>query len=174
MGKPKIQDIRGMIMIEKMIRIADTAKNIYKNEPLSYICIGVVESHGKYYVEVEATPICNEHLECWEIIQIDKFEVDTAVKLIHRIKFNSENVIYNDNGIEFYVKDSPKLRAIESAINDLKDSSFYKELHHEDGCSYSCILKNTKNAIKDLERYVNTHSNVSCYFDEGIYHIYMR
>ena len=163
------------MIVGKMIRIVETARNIYKKEPLSYIRVTASQdNHGeKWYAEVEAMSIDKEFLDCWDIVRLTPSEVEPAIKIIKMINFGNERVHYLDNGVELYVRSSPRVEKIEESIRALKNANFYKELHQEDGCVYSCILKDTKKAKKELKQFLNVYSNVECHYEYGIYGLYM-
>ena len=163
------------MIVGKMIRIVETARNIYKKEPLSYIRVTASQDHHgeKWYAEVEAMSIDKEFLDCWDIVRLTPSEVEPAIKIIKMINFGNERVHYLDNGVELYVRSSPRVEKIEESIRALKNANFYKELHQEDGCVYSCILKDTEKAKKELKQFLNAYPNVECHYEYGIYELYM-
>lgn len=161
------------MIVGKMIRIVEVARSIYKDEPLQYIRVSVNQDHGKWYVEVEAMSINKEFLDCWEIVQLKPSEVEPAIKIIKRINFGNERVDYLDNGVELYVRSSPRVEKIAESIRALNNANFYKELHQEEGCVYSCILKDTQKAKKELKQFLNAYPHVECHYEYGIYKLYM-
>lgn len=161
------------MIVGKMIRIVETARNIYKKEPLSYIRVTASQDHKKWYAEVEAMSIDKEFIDCWDIVSLTPSEVEPAIKIIKMINFGNERVHYLDNGVELDVRSSPRVEKIEESISALKNANFYKELHQEDGCVYSCILKDTKKAKKELKQFLNDYPNVECHYEYGIYGLYM-
>lgn len=163
------------MIVGKMIRIVEVARSIYKEEPLRYIRVSVhKDCHGKeWYAELESMSIDKEFLDCWELVSLTPNEVEPAIKIIKRINFGNERVTYLDNGVELYVRSSPRVEKIEESIRALRNADFYKELHQEDGCVYSCILKDTEKAKRELRQFLNSYSNVECHYEYGIYELYM-
>ena len=162
------------MIVAKMLKIADTAKNIWKKEALQFMRITAHKgTNDKWYAEVEAMSIDSEFFDSWELVSLTPIEVESAVRLIRRINFKGENVQYIDGGVEFWVKSSPKVEKIKESIRALYNEEFYSELHQENGCVYSFIIKKTKKAQKELKRYLKSYPNVSCYFEDGIYELYM-
>ena len=62
---------------------------------------------------------------------------------------------------------------IEESIFALRSADFYSELHQEEGCVYSCILKEDSSAINDLNEFLVNYRNVECHLEDGIYMLYM-
>ena len=163
------------MIVSKMIRIVEVARYIYKKEALSYIRVTVSPDHHgkKIYAEVEGMYIDREHMDCWEIVQLKPSEVEPAIQIIKMINFGNERVHYLEDGVEVYVRSSPRVEQIEDSIRALNKASFYKELHQEEGCVYSCILKDTKKAQKELKKFLKDFPNVRCYYEYGIHSLYM-
>ena len=163
------------MIVSKMIRIVETARSIWKKEPLQYIRVTVHQDYHQkqWYAEVEGMSIDSEFLDSWELVDLTPKEVEPAIKIIQRINFKGERVSYLDNGIELYVKSSPRVEKIKESIRALSRAEFYSELHQEDGCVYSFILKKTQKAQKELKRFLKSYPNVSCYLEDGIYELYM-
>lgn len=164
------------MVVSKMIRIVEVARDIWKKEPLQYIRVTVHQDHHQkqWYAEVEGMGIDSEFLDCWELVDLAPSEVEPAIKIIQRINFKGERVSYLDNGVELWVKSSPRVEKIRESISALRRADFYSEMHQEDECcSYSFILKNTEKAKNELRKFLKTYQNVSCYFEDGIYKLYM-
>lgn len=164
-----------MAIVKKMIPIVSTARSIYKTEALSYIRVTVnySESLKSNYVEVESMGVDSEFLDSWQFVKITPSEVESAIKIVQMINFKGERVSYLSNGIELYVRRSPRIRQVEESIYALRCADFYSELHQEESCSYSVILKDTQKAQKELKAFLKKYDNVSCYYEYGIYSLYM-
>lgn len=152
-------------IVEAMIYIAGTAKNIYKQELLKEIRICI----QGLYVEVESLGLDTDFYDSWEMIKCDNpVELDIARELIHRIKFGSERVLHYSDEVIVYIQDNPHIRRVEEAIDVLKSADFYSEMHQEDE-GYSFILKD-KNGMR---KYFDEFGDVaSCYLEDGIYEVY--
>lgn len=161
------------MIVTKMINIVDTARSIWKKEPLQYISVTVTQSHNTWYCEVEGMGIDSEFTDCWAIEKLTQNEVEPAIRIIKRINFGNERVEYLDNGIEFWVRSSLRVEKIQDSIRALRRADFYSELHQESSCVYSCILKDTQKAQMELKQFLNTYSNVECHYEYGIYELYM-
>ena len=164
-----------IMIVTKMLSIVSDARWVYTKEAVSYIRVTVDYSNSlkSNYVEVESQGIDSEFLDSWSLVKIAPSEVESAIKIIRMINFGNEMVHYLDNGVELYPRMSPKVRQIEESIDALRRADFYSELHQEETCVYSCILKNTKKAQKELREFLGKYKNVECHYEDGIYELYM-
>lgn len=164
-------------IIQAMTRLVDSAKSIYKNEPIRYLRIEVENSEtsdadGEVVIYTE--PIDGGYgYDEWDSFWTENAEeTEIAKKLIRRVRFKNENVHYGDGYLEFTVKHSPKIEAIENAIFDLKNGNFYDELHREDE-GYTVITKDVRGLMKFHHKH---HNVVRVYQDDDfdtLYNVYI-
>ncbi len=157
------------MIVGKMISIVENARYVYNKEAVDYI--SVICKNG--YVQVESRGIDSDFCDSWDLVKIAPREVEQAIKIIHMINFGDDIVHYLDDGVEVYPKRSPRIIAIEESIDALRRANFYKELHQEESCVYSCIVKKNRGAVKELKQFLTKYPNVECHYDYGIHKLYM-
>lgn len=164
-------------IVQAMTRIVGSAKSIYKNEAIRYLQIKVEESRSSNshsQVVIYTEPIDGGYgYDEWDSFWTENAEeTEIAKKLLQRIRFKNENVYYGDDYLEFTVRHSPRLEAIENAIHDLKYGDFYDELHREDE-GYTVITKDVRGLRKFQQKH---HKVVSVYKEDDfdtLYNVYI-
>jgi hypothetical protein len=164
-------------IVEAMAKLVGSAKDIYRTEPIRYLRIEIQESnsrnsHSQVVIYTEAID-GGYGWDEWNSFWTETLEEsEIAKKLLQRIQFKNENVHYTNNYLEFTVKYSPKIKAIEDAIHDLRKGGFYDELHREDE-GYTVITKD----VRGLRKFQEKHNKVVSIYKEDdfdtLYNVYI-